>query len=76
MSDSIGGGTNDPITGAAHGVAGGVQDAVDQVHRAVCGAACGVGEMRAAIRAQPITAAVVIFTLGYFVGSILHSRRL
>jgi hypothetical protein len=75
MSDSVGGGIQDSIRGAAQGVAGGVQDAADQVHRAVCGAACGVGEVRAAIRAQPITAAVVIFALGYLFGSLIPSRR-
>jgi hypothetical protein len=53
----------------------GVQDAADQVQRAVCGAACGVGEVRAAIRAQPITAALVVFALGYLFGSLLPSRR-
>lgn len=75
MSDSVSGGIQDSTEGAAKRVASGVQEAADQVQRAVCGAACGVGEVRAAIRAQPITAAIIIFGLGYIVGSFVPSRR-
>lgn len=67
MSDSVGGGTQDSIRGAG-----------EQVQRAVCGAACGVGDVRDVIRAQPITAALVIFGLGYLLGrlgSLIPSRR-
>jgi hypothetical protein len=62
MSDSVGGGIEDSIAGAAQTVADGAQ-------RAVCGAACGVGEVRdVMIRAQPIIAAVVVLALGYLLG--------
>jgi hypothetical protein len=71
MSDSVGGGIQDSVEGTAKRVAGGAQEAADQVQRAVCGAACGVGEVRAAIRAQPITAALIIFGLGYLLGSFI-----
>ena len=75
MSESVGDGIQDSAEGAAKRVAGGVQEAVDQVQRAVCGAACGIGEVRAAIRAQPITAALIVFGLGYLLGSLIPSRR-
>jgi hypothetical protein len=75
MSDSVGGGIQDSVEGAAKRVAGGAQEAADQVQRAVCGAACGIGEVRAAIRAQPITAALIVFGLGYILGSLMPSRR-
>ena len=39
---------------------------MDGAQRAVCGAACGVGEVRDVIRAQPIT--VVVLALGYLLG--------
>jgi hypothetical protein len=61
MSNSVGGGIQDSIAGAAQTVADGAQ-------RAVCGAACGVGEVRDVIRAQPIIAAVVVLALGYLLG--------
>jgi hypothetical protein len=70
MSDPIGGGMQDSIRGAAQGAAEGAQDAADHVQRAVCGAACGVREVRAAIRAQPITAAFVLFGAGYLFRSL------
>jgi len=78
MSDSAGGGVQDSIGGAAQGVVGGVQDAADEVHRAVCRARGGIGEVRDVIRAQPITAALVVFTLGYLfgrLGSLIPSRH-
>jgi hypothetical protein len=68
MSSSVGGGVQDSIAGAAQRVAGGVQEAADQVQRAVCGASGGVAEVREVIRAQPITAALVVFALGYIFG--------
>jgi hypothetical protein len=75
MSESVGEGMRDSVEGAAKRVAGGVQEAADQVQRAVCGAACGIGEVRAAIRAQPITAALIVFGVGYLLGSLMPSRR-
>jgi hypothetical protein len=68
MSDSVGGGIQDSIAGAAHVVAGGVQGAAEQVQHAACRAKGGVGEVRDVIRAQPITAALVVFALGYLFG--------
>ena len=68
MSDSVGGGIQDSIGAAAQRVAGGVQDAVDQIHNAVCKAQDGVGEVRDVIRAQPITAALVVLAIGYLLG--------
>ena len=75
MSESVGDGIRDSVEGAAKRVAGGVQGTADQVQRGVCGAACGIGEVRVAIRAQPITAALIIFGLGYLLGSLIPSRR-
>ena len=57
---------------------GGIRDAADQVHRAACSAGHGVGEIRDVIRAQPITAALVVFSLGYLfgrLGSLIPSRH-
>jgi hypothetical protein len=78
MSDSVEGGIQDSIGGAAQRVAGGVQDAADQVQRAVCRAHGGVGEVRDVIRAQPIVAVLVVFALGYLfgrLGSLIPSGR-
>lgn len=68
MSDSVEAGVQDPIAGAAPGGAGGVQQAAYQVEHAVHRAQSGVSEVRDVIRAQPITAALVVFALGYFFG--------
>ena len=68
MSDSVSGGIQDSISGAAQRVAGGVHEAVEQVEHVACRAHDGVGEVRAVIRAQPITAALVVFALGYLFG--------
>ena len=68
MSDSVSGGIQDSISGAAQRVAGGVHEAAEQVEHAACRAHDGVGEVRAVIRAQPITAALVVFALGYLFG--------
>lgn len=75
MSESVGDGVQGSVEGPAKRVAGGVQEAADQVQRAVCRAACGIGEVRAVIRAQPITAALIVFGLGYLPGSVIPSRR-
>jgi hypothetical protein len=68
MSDSIVGNIQDSITGAAQHVAGGVHTVVEQAGDAACRAHNGVGEVREVIRAQPITAALVVFALGYLFG--------
>lgn len=68
MSDLVGGGIQDLIGGAAQIVAGGIQGAAGQVQHAACAAKGGVGEVRDVIRAQPITAALIVFALGYLFG--------
>jgi hypothetical protein len=68
MSDSASGGIQDTITDGAQHVAGGVHSAVEQASNAACRAHNGVGEVRGVIRAQPITAALVVFALGYLFG--------
>ena len=68
MSDSVSGGIQDSIGGAAQRVAGGVQHAADQIQNAACRTQGGVSEVREVIRAQPITAALVVFALGYLFG--------
>ncbi|MEJ0017423.1 MAG: hypothetical protein WDN25_12810 [Acetobacteraceae bacterium] len=78
MDDSISGSVQDSIGAAAQRVAGGVQNAVEQAEHVACRAHDGVGEVRAVIRAQPITAALVVFALGYLfgrLGSLLPSSR-
>ncbi len=78
MSDSVGSGIQDAAGRGARGGAGGVHDAADEVQRAVCRVRGGIGEVREVIRAQPITAAVVVFALGYLfgrLGSLIPSRR-
>jgi hypothetical protein len=57
---------------------GGIKDAAHQVHHAACQAGRGIGEVRHVIRAQPIAAALAVFTLGYLVGrlgSLIPSRN-
>ena len=69
MSDLIGGGIQDFIGGAAQIVTGGVQGAAEQVQHVACRAKGGVGEVwEMRPRAQPITAALVVFALGYLFG--------
>ena len=68
MSDSVAGSMEDSIAGAAQRVAGGVHTAVEQAGHVACRAHDGVGEVREVIRAQPITAALVVFALGYLFG--------
>ena len=75
MSDSVGGSIQDPVVGATRRVAGGIQQAADQVQHTVCRTQGGVAEVRDAIRGQPITAALVVFALGYIfgrLGSMIH----
>ncbi len=68
MSDSVSGGLQDSVSGAARRVAGGMQTAVEQAGQVACRTHDGVGEVREVIRAQPITAALVVFALGYLFG--------
>ncbi len=68
MSDCVSGGLRDSITDAAQHVAGGVHSAMEQAGSAACRAHDGIGEVREVIRAQPITAALVVFALGYLFG--------
>ena len=68
MSDSVSGSVYDSVGGAARHVAGGVQSAAETVGHVACRAHDGVGEVREVIRAQPITAALVVFALGYLFG--------
>ena len=68
MSDSVAGGFEGTVGTAVHRVAGGVHAAADQVAQVACRGHNGVGEVREVIRAQPITAALVVFTLGYLFG--------
>ena len=68
MSDSVSGCMGDSVSGAAQRIAGGVQNAAEQAGHAACRAHAGVGEVREVIRAQPITAALVVFALGYLFG--------
>jgi hypothetical protein len=82
MSDSVTGSIQDSISGAAQHVAGGVHSAVEQAGHVACRAHDGIGEVREVIRAQPITAALVVFALGYLfgrLGSLIptggHTRR-
>src|SRR5690242_3435130 len=68
MSDTVEGGLQDSLAGAARRVAGGVQTAAGQVQHAVCKTEGGVTEVREVIRAQPIASALVVFALGYIFG--------
>jgi hypothetical protein len=78
MSDSVSGGLYDSVGSAAQHVAGGVHQAVETAEHVACRAHDGVGEVREVIRAQPITAALVVFALGYLfgrLGSLIPTRR-
>jgi hypothetical protein len=78
VSGSVSGGIQDSIGAAAQHVAGGVHRAVENAEHVACRAHDGVGEVREVIRAQPITAALVVFALGYLfgrLGSLIPSRR-
>jgi len=76
MSDSVSGGM-DSVSGAAQRIGGGVHNAAEQVGHAACRAHDSVGEVRGVIRAQPITAALVVFAMGYLfgrLGSLIPTR--
>jgi hypothetical protein len=59
---------DDAVGSMAERVAGGVHTAVNTAADTVCRAEGGVSEVRSVIRAQPITAALVVFALGYLFG--------
>lgn len=67
MSDSVVSAL-DSASGAARRVAGGMQAAVDQAGQVAYRTHDGIGEVREVIRAQPITAALLVFALGYLFG--------
>jgi hypothetical protein len=64
MSDSVEGGIQDSIRGAAQSVAGGAQQVAGTVQR-------GGGEVTEVIRAQPIAAVLILFAVGYALGRFL-----
>jgi hypothetical protein len=68
MSDSVSGGIHDSVSGAGHRISGGVHNVAEQVGHVAYRAHGGIGEVREVIRAQPITAALVVFALGYLFG--------
>lgn len=68
MNDSVVGSARDAMDSGVQRVSGGVHTAVDTAAGAAYRADSGVGEVRSAIRAQPITAALVVFALGYLFG--------
>ena len=83
MSESIFGTSDDSIAGS---IGVGVCRVAGGLHKAAEGAGCtarkahdGVGEIREVIRAQPISAALAVFALGYLFGRlgtlILGSQR-
>ena len=68
MSDSVEGGIQDSITGAAQRVAGGAQQAAGQVKDAVSKGSVEVTDL---IRAQPIVSVLVLFAVGYVLGRLM-----
>jgi hypothetical protein len=68
MSDSVSGDVQSSVSGAAQRVGGAMSTAAQQAGRVACHAHDGIGEVREVIRAQPITAALIVFTLGYLFG--------
>jgi hypothetical protein len=63
-----------PSIGAtARRVADGLQDAATHVQQVAASARSGIAEIRQAFRAQPITAALAVFAVGYLCGD-LRSR--
>ncbi|HME22758.1 MAG TPA: hypothetical protein VKI44_15725 [Acetobacteraceae bacterium] len=68
MNDTVTGGAQASIGAAARSVAGGLQKASSRVQHAASRTQGGVTEIREVIRAQPITAALLILALGYLFG--------
>jgi hypothetical protein len=68
MNDTASGGAQASIGAAARSVAGGLQEAASRAQHAASRTQGGVTEIREVIRAQPITAALLVFTLGYLFG--------
>ena len=68
MNDTGAGEAQASIGAAAGSVAGGLQEAASRVQHAVSRTQGRVTESRKVIRAQPITAALCIFALGYLFG--------
>ncbi len=68
MNDTVAGETQASIEAAARSVAGGLQEAASRVQHAASQTQDRVTESRKVIRAQPITAALCLFALGYLFG--------
>lgn len=68
MNGTVTGGAQASIRAAARSVAGGLQEAASRLQDAASRTQGGVTEIREVIRAQPITAALLIFALGYLFG--------
>jgi hypothetical protein len=68
MNDTVSGGVQASIGAAVRSVAGGLQEAASRAQHAASRTQGGVTEIREVIRAQPITAALLVFALGYLFG--------
>ncbi len=68
MNDSVLGSAGGKVDSTVQRVSGGLHTAVDTAAGAAYRTESGIGEVRSAIRAQPITAALVVFALGYLFG--------
>jgi hypothetical protein len=69
MGDQVSGASGQNGSGeATERVAGAAHNAVDQAARAAQQTQDALGEVRGVIRAQPITAALVVFMAGYLLG--------
>ena len=68
MSDSVSGGIGDSVGGAAQRLPAACRTRRSRRDMWRATRNDGVGEVRAVIRAQPITAALVVFALGYLFG--------
>ncbi len=68
MNDTVAGETQASIGAAARRVAGGLQEAASRVQQTASRTQDRITESRKVIRAQPITAALCIFGLGYLFG--------
>jgi hypothetical protein len=67
--------THSTIGDAARNVASGIGEAASQVQHAAAQTREGVAEVRQFIRAQPITAALLIFGFGYLSGRVASAFR-